>query len=758
MASMYEKYQGVVSGDLGNVRQHIFKIKAQFSENKISHPKISAVCKEIETWLKKKQAKSRDKEQKMLILVKREMPTLLHCLQNALGLGKLISPGILSSPLSEDVIDALDQHNCLISPQRFITDTFPWVQFCLVVEYERVENSPWQQLCERQNIRHMDFQMELIDLTAFESLKTECKMKHPQYQITLIASQHISTNVPLLQLLEARFNILLVERNYSMFESSGHKCYFSDIDVDESTGIVQCDLADVGNDMKVQELVTKIAALSLKYMHLWVLVASLGKINSYQFPNHVISNISRLHAAVACLVHRKEDFSVKIIMCETIEEVAYYVRNISETGMETNTDRPWPEWLARKWISQDMTEKEKCFLSLPFMSSFNAQLVATNLTFAQIFAFSFDELVAKLKWIPRKILKSLNAFCNQKSGSENLQNAIAESAIPCEENELQNESIVVKETAFKQHKTETQTSPMYNNFASKSIPASDVDFSPKNADSSWRTNCRQPDERSVPRTSCPIQHGRRKCNSPGINVFGGEAFDESHSNGSVTDQSYNGLVFDNNHGCVFEYNHGLPQNSKKTLNEKPAVRHSSVGGGFSAHATGIQKHQGNALVGKISRKEFELEFPSAEEIDMAMRTERTDDSNDYRDHLQTNSISNNNLGFEIEHRNECAIALADITFDDRRVYDIPYVAYEEENAIEVGRCSRIGKLSENDAAPNWTHFTPQAVTAFTKNPSMDKLVKRFTDGAYQTDDFQKDSREMHNGTSDKKGSSFQFRL
>ena len=41
-------------------------MKALFTKRQVHHPKIMAVCKEVETWLKKKRAKSRDNEQKVL--------------------------------------------------------------------------------------------------------------------------------------------------------------------------------------------------------------------------------------------------------------------------------------------------------------------------------------------------------------------------------------------------------------------------------------------------------------------------------------------------------------------------------------------------------------------------------------------------------------------------------------------------------------------------------------------------------------------
>ena len=53
-------------GYLTDVRQRLFEMKALFTKRQVHHPKITALCKEVETWLKKKRAKSGDNEQKVV--------------------------------------------------------------------------------------------------------------------------------------------------------------------------------------------------------------------------------------------------------------------------------------------------------------------------------------------------------------------------------------------------------------------------------------------------------------------------------------------------------------------------------------------------------------------------------------------------------------------------------------------------------------------------------------------------------------------
>lgn len=50
---------------------------------------------------------------------------------------------------------SLDKHNCVIASTKLVCENFPWAQFSLVVEYDNEKSSSWQQLCERQHIRHI---------------------------------------------------------------------------------------------------------------------------------------------------------------------------------------------------------------------------------------------------------------------------------------------------------------------------------------------------------------------------------------------------------------------------------------------------------------------------------------------------------------------------------------------------------------------------------------------------------------------------
>lgn len=69
---------------------------------------------------------------------------------------------------------------------------------------------------------------------------------------------------------------MLVERDYDLLIGARH-LFFSDLDVDENAAIVLQGLQDMVDDCVVQNLVTKTAALSVKYTHVWLLIVSNSK-------------------------------------------------------------------------------------------------------------------------------------------------------------------------------------------------------------------------------------------------------------------------------------------------------------------------------------------------------------------------------------------------------------------------------------------------------------------------------------------------
>ncbi|KAL4236883.1 hypothetical protein ACF0H5_005269 [Mactra antiquata] len=342
--ALQDKYKDILGSTMDPFREKLFQMRTYFHQKNLLHPKIVSLCKEVETWLRQKRAKSKDCEQKILVLIKHDIPSLMNCLTHALCLGNMLFPVVLTSKEPESIIECLDQHNCLIAPCRLMSDSFPWAQFNLVMEYEYEENSEWQQICLRQHIRHIGLFMDREISLGTKVIPEETKTQHSDKQIIVIGSTKITESTDLLHLLEAGQNIVLVERDYSCIKGWNH-LYYSDIDVDVNTGIVLQTLEDIQDDSTIQYLVIKMAALTLKYTNCWLILSSSAQSKSYTFQSHVISNIAKLQSDIANVVHHSSYASIKALETHVKSTTKLHLRGASLIG---NYDKPDVEYIPTK--------------------------------------------------------------------------------------------------------------------------------------------------------------------------------------------------------------------------------------------------------------------------------------------------------------------------------------------------------------------------------------------------------------------------
>lgn len=62
-----------------------------------------------------------------------------------------------------------------------------------------------------------------------------------------------------------------------------------------------------------------------------------------------------LFANVAHFKQTNGDFQVKILFCNTVEDVAIWIRRIGDEARETSKVWEQEEWVKRKWLTDEMT-------------------------------------------------------------------------------------------------------------------------------------------------------------------------------------------------------------------------------------------------------------------------------------------------------------------------------------------------------------------------------------------------------------------
>ncbi|XP_041475755.1 protein shortage in chiasmata 1 ortholog-like [Lytechinus variegatus] len=159
LALANERYKDILKGCLDGVRNTLFKKHCMLPKHTL-HPKLHEMVRLTGEWfLKKLKKEGKDHDPKVLVIIRREYAKLAESVTTVLLSVRGLSASTLSSTYKTiymAVSQALDKHNCLVISPAQIDESFPWAHFSLVIEYEAYPNSPWKELCLRQNIRHIE--------------------------------------------------------------------------------------------------------------------------------------------------------------------------------------------------------------------------------------------------------------------------------------------------------------------------------------------------------------------------------------------------------------------------------------------------------------------------------------------------------------------------------------------------------------------------------------------------------------------------
>ncbi|XP_035698397.1 uncharacterized protein LOC118431368 [Branchiostoma floridae] len=419
LGAMQDKYKETLGDSLEYVHHHLCQTHCLFQEKKVLHPKLLEMARQIADWRVRKKCKSSDQDPKILIILKADpsqlvtkVSDMLQTIEGVNFVSTMSSADTDGQVSSEEVVKRLDKSDCLVVCSIIIGSDFPWAQFSLVVEYQYEETSPWMDLCKRQHIRHL----ALKTLGPWEAGNTalpatlSCKTQPgacPQY--TFIGSRRLTANSELLHLLEARHDVLIVERDYSQLKTSADRREQAhpDIIVDERTCMVLQDLTGLLGDKEADPLINQLLGLAPKFQLCWtVLYTGQGKNTTYPFSGAVTSNLARLTAAITHLSPKDHGFEVKILYASSTPDAARLVREVGDRALAHTTVWAQKDWVNRTWLTEDISMHEQFLLSFPCINSFSAQVMLTAAPLYQLLTCPIQELFTLCPWIPHKVLQA----------------------------------------------------------------------------------------------------------------------------------------------------------------------------------------------------------------------------------------------------------------------------------------------------------------------------------------------------------------
>ncbi|XP_062509295.1 protein shortage in chiasmata 1 ortholog-like isoform X2 [Corticium candelabrum] len=408
--SIQQQQRDVVGNSLDGLAQSLLANQCALEEQKITHPKI-AMLVDMAT----KIVKNRDKESmKALFVVSRNGDVLLDEISQSLnrveGLRlKLLYPGNNSS---SDLMSSLQDFDCVVTSVSCLpSDGILCDQFQLIVRYENDDSLVFDLVGQQVSSSCVNCKLLVLNVVGFSLQQgvTELDGRDGDWnrqQMTFIGSTKVVEDTDLLQLLEARYNIVVVVRNFNELEDSSGRQYFADVIVDERTGIVLVEQSDLSLPTFLKSLRQRTTFLSFKYETCWIIVRSkLDDAHRQSFGDCCSRNIARLLASSAHFSPEENGFEMRLAYAFGNDETARIVREIGELAYEDTRVWQKSQWIQRSWLTEQMSLHEKFLISIPSINSLSAQVMLTAAPLRDLLSMSREELFSTCRWLPVRVLE-----------------------------------------------------------------------------------------------------------------------------------------------------------------------------------------------------------------------------------------------------------------------------------------------------------------------------------------------------------------
>ncbi|XP_058997203.1 protein shortage in chiasmata 1 ortholog [Mustela lutreola] len=313
---------------------------------------------------------------------------------------------------SEGVLNG--KSSCVVVHNQYIGSDFPWSNFSFVVEYNFVENSCWTKHCKKLNIPHKVFKVILPDTVLRRSTLLDSFggfLLEIQVPYVFFASEGLLNNQEILQLLESKYNITLVERccSESLKLFGGTECYVV-VTVDEHTAIILQDLEELNCEKASDNIIMRLMALSFQYSYCWIILYTKKTLNAqYHLTEKTLHHLALIYAALVSFGLKSEELDVKLIIAPGVEEAALIIRQIADHNLMTSKRDP-REWLDKSWLEVSPSKEEMYLLDFPCINPLVAQLMLNKgPSLHWILLATLCQLQELLPEVPEKVLKH---FCS----------------------------------------------------------------------------------------------------------------------------------------------------------------------------------------------------------------------------------------------------------------------------------------------------------------------------------------------------------
>ncbi|NWV61050.1 SHOC1 protein, partial [Malurus elegans] len=400
-------YKNILESCLSKIWRQLKIVQYSSQKKHETHPKITALQREMLNWMKNYGEKHNDK---ILIITRmdseREKAAFIHPLSKIEGLKAVdLNPEKKGSPLGcKEIIS--NRYSCIIVHNQQIGADFPWTHFSLVIEYDYSENSCWKNMCKNLNVTYKTFKTTLPETIQMGN-HHDSFLLEVQIPYVFLTTEGLLNMPDILQLFESKYSITFVERrsSYSL-RLFGSTDRYIVLTIDECTAIFLQSMEELNYEDSCDTVLSRLMALSLQYTCCWVIFYSRERLNlEYSLKGGTLPNLVLIYATLIELTQKSEDFEVKVILAPGIEETALVIRQIADNILMASNISPH-EWLDKSWLSVLPSETEKCLLTFPCISPLVAQfMLKKESSLNRLLLASFDQLQELMPEVPKKVLK-----------------------------------------------------------------------------------------------------------------------------------------------------------------------------------------------------------------------------------------------------------------------------------------------------------------------------------------------------------------
>ncbi|XP_074525765.1 protein shortage in chiasmata 1 ortholog [Halichoeres trimaculatus] len=323
------------------------------------------------------------------------------------------------------VISSMCDSVCVLVCEQHVGPDFPWRCFSLVVEYDHPGHSPWAAVCRERGVNHLTFNAIISHTeTGEDSWSLEENVPY-----VLFVTDGLLNCPLLLQTLESRFNITVLERSHSpSLQMLGGTHQYAVITVNESTAIVIQEEDELCQEHASERLVMRLTALSLQYDSCWLILHCPG-FQGGGFPSDAFNSLVLVYSSLVLFSVKSESLDVKVLIVPEVLEVAKWISQICLHSL-MSSDRDPVEYLDKDWLAVIPSEvingpltgidlpalaltptflslqEEKCVCQFPSVNPLVGQLMLSRVPSLQwLLRASLSQLQELLPEVPHKVLK-----------------------------------------------------------------------------------------------------------------------------------------------------------------------------------------------------------------------------------------------------------------------------------------------------------------------------------------------------------------